>query len=169
MAGEDTKIFQYLWTVYIIDIDSITRFMNRVTDAKKKDIIVDTAKTLTDLGLAKADNVTGLNELSKLLDKSQSGFLEGESCTNLDRELCENLAGGNVRILALPLKKRWAPVFTMDQLAVFDGPKKQLIIGGPGSGKTELMKAKALILAEKLPPGKKILYLIHGDRKNRLS
>ena len=166
MAGEDTKIFQYLWTVYIIDIDSITRFMNRVTDAKKKDIIVDTAKTLTDLGLAKADNVTGLNELSKLLDKSQSGFLEGESCTNLDRELCENLAGGNVRILALPLKKRWAPVFTMDQLAVFDGPKKQLIIGGPGSGKTELMKAKALILAEKLPPGKKILYLIHGDRKN---
>ena len=81
MAGEDTKIFQYLWTVYIIDIDSITRFMNRVTDAKKKDIIVDTAKTLTDLGLAKADNVTGLNELSKLLDKSQSGFLEGESCT----------------------------------------------------------------------------------------
>ena len=166
MAGEDTKIFQYLWTVYIIDIDSITRFMNRVTDAKKKDIIVDTAKTLTDLGLAKADNVTGLNELSKLLDKSQSGFLEGESCTNLDRELCENLAGGNVRILALPLKKRWAPVFTMDQLAVFDGPKKQLIIGGPGSGKTELMKAKALILAEKLPPGKKILYLIHCDRKN---
>lgn len=169
MAGEDTKIFQYLWTVYIIDIDSITRFMNRVTDAKKKDIIVDTAKTLTDLGLAKADDVTGLNELSKLLDKSQSGFLEGESCTNLDRELCENLAGGNVRILALPVrrnKKQWAPVFTMDQLAVFDGPKKQLIIGGPESGKTELMKAKALILAEELPPGKKILYLIHGDRKN---
>ena len=166
MAGEDTKIFQYLWTVYIIDIDSITRFMNRVTDAKKKDRIVKTAKTLTDLGLAKADDVTGLNELSKLLDKSQSGFLEGESCTNLDRELCENLAGGNVRILALPLKKRWAPVFTMDQLAVFDGPKKQLIIGGPGSGKTELMKAKALILAKKLPRGKKILYLIHGDRKN---
>lgn len=54
----------------------------------------------------------------------------------------------------------------MDQLAVFDGPKKKLIIGGPGSGKTELMKAKALILAEKLPPGKKILYLIHCDRKN---
>lgn len=166
MAGEDTKIFQYLWTVYIIDIDSITRFMNRVTDAKKKDRIVKTAKTLTDLGLAKADDVTRLNELSKLLDKSQSGFLEGESCTNLDRELCENLAGGNVRILALPFKRPWAPVFTMDQLAVFDGPKKQLIIGGPGSGKTELMKAKALILAEKLPPGKKILYLIHGDRKN---
>ena len=166
MAGEDTKIFQYLWTVYIIDIDSITRFMNRVTDAKKKDIIVDTAKTLTDLGLAKADDVTGLNELSKLLDKSQSGFLEGESCTNLDRELCENLAGGNVRIRALPFKSPWAPVFTMDQLAVFDGPKKQLIIGGPGSGKTELMKAKALILAKKLPPGKKILYLIQGDRKN---
>ena len=49
---------------------------------------------------------------------------------------------------------------------MFDGPKKQLIIGGPGSGKTELMKAKALILAKKLPRGKKILYLIHGDRKN---
>ncbi|XP_022795920.1 uncharacterized protein LOC111334450 [Stylophora pistillata] len=165
MALEDRKIFQYLWTVYIIDIDSIARFMNRVTDAKKKQVIINKGKTLTDLGLANTDDVTKLNELSQLLDKSQSGFLEGGCCTNLDIQLCENLAGGNVRILALPGKRPWAPVFTMDQLAVFEGPKKQLIIGGPGSGKTELMKAKALILAQKVPPGKKILYLIQGEKQ----
>lgn len=36
-----------------------------------------------------------------------------------------------------------------EQLAVFEGPPKQLIIGPPGSGKTELMKFKALELEMK--------------------
>lgn len=70
MVGEDIKIFQYFWIVYIIDIDSIIRFMNRVIDVKKKDIIVDMVKILIDLGLVKVDNVIGLNEFLKLLDKS---------------------------------------------------------------------------------------------------
>lgn len=54
----------------------------------------------------------------------------------------------------------------MDQFVVFDGLKKQFIIGGLGSGKIELMKVKVFIFVEKLLFGKKILYLIYGDRKN---
>lgn len=54
----------------------------------------------------------------------------------------------------------------MDQFVVFDGLKKQFIIGGLGSGKIELMKVKVFIFVEKLLFGKKILYLIYCDRKN---
>lgn len=54
----------------------------------------------------------------------------------------------------------------MDQFVVFDGLKKQFIIGGLGSGKIELMKVKVFIFVKKLLCGKKILYLIYGDRKN---
>lgn len=56
--------------MYIIDIDSIIRFMNRVIDVKKKDRIVKMVKILIDLGLVKVDDVIRLNEFLKLLDKS---------------------------------------------------------------------------------------------------
>ena len=54
----------------------------------------------------------------------------------------------------------------MEQLAVFEGQRKQLIIGGPGNGKTEvLMKAKALTLRKQTKGGKRILYLIQLPEK----
>ena len=164
-AAEDTKVFQYLSQEYIMDIDCIVRFMNRVTEARKKMVPLAAKRTLKDFNLEETEDIGGLNQLSKLLDKNQGGFLEGEHYTNLDVELCDKLAKGDIRVLPLAGKTPWAPVFTIEQLAVFEGPKKQLIIGGPGSGKTELMKAKALTLSQQTKGGKRILYLIH-DKKS---
>ena len=51
-------------------------------------------------------------------------------------------------------------ILTPEQLAVFKGPKKQLIIGAPGSGKTALMKLKALELEFELKVTTKILHIV---------
>ncbi|KAJ7380100.1 hypothetical protein OS493_010810 [Desmophyllum pertusum] len=166
-AAEDAKVFQYLSQVYIMDIDSIVRFMNRVTEARKEPVMLTADRTLKDFRLDETEDVSLLNELSKLLDRNQHGFLVGEYCTNLDVELCDNLAKGSIRVLPLTGKRPWAPVFTLEQLAVFEGPKKQLIIGGPGSGKTELMKAKALTLSQQSKGQEKILYLIQLPDKTK--
>lgn len=166
-AAEDTKVFQYLSQEYIMDIDCIVRFMNRVTEAQKKMEMLEAKNTLKDFNVEETKDIVSLNQLSKLLNRNQGGFLEGEHCTNLDVELCDKLAKGDIRVLPLAGKTPWAPVFTMEQLAVFEGPKKQLIIGGPGSGKTELMKAKALTLSQQTKGGKRILYLIQlPDKKS---
>lgn len=169
-GDEDTKVFQYLSQEYIMDLDYIVRYMNRVTKARKekeKDDDISSDRTLKDFNLEDTEDIGRLNQLSKLLDRNQGGFLEGEHYTNLDVELCDKLAKGDIRVLPLAGKTPWAPVFTMEQLAVFEGPKKQLIIGGPGSGKTELMKAKALTLSQQTRSGKRILYLIQlPDKKS---
>lgn len=141
-GDEDTKLFQYLSQEYIMDLDCIVRYMNRVTEArekKEKDDDISSDRTLKDFNLEDTEDIGRLNQLSKLLDRNQGGFLEGEQYTNLDGELCDKLAKGDIRVLPLAGRTPWAPVFTMEQLAVFEGPKKQLIIGGPGSGKTEVM------------------------------
>ena len=160
-VAEDARVFQYLSQEYILDLDSIIRFVNRVTEARKESDRVKfvTNRTLKDFNLEETD-VSKLNKLSQLLDRNQSGFLLEECCTNLDVELCDNLTKGDIRVPPLTGKRPWAPVFTVEQLAVFEGPKKQLIIGGPGSGKTELMKAKSLTLNQQLKGEQKILYLI---------
>lgn len=164
---EDAMVFQYLSQEYILDIDSIVRFMNRVNEARKEPAKFIADRTLKDFDLEETDDVSKLNHLSKLLDKNQSGFLFGECCTNLDVKLCDNLAKGDIRVLPLTGKRPWAPVFTVEQLAVFEGPKRQLIIGGPGSGKTELMKAKALTLSQQSKGEQKILYLIQLPDKTK--
>lgn len=54
-------------------------------------------------------------------------------------------------------------VMTTEQLAVFEGCERQLIIGPPGSGKTELLKLKVLALADEIRAkrtGEKILFII---------
>ena len=71
--------------------------------------------------------------------------------------MCDKLPKGDIRVLPLAGKMPWTPVFTMEQLAVFEGQRKQLIIGRPGNGKTEvLMKAKALTLRKQTKGGKRI-------------
>ena len=162
---EDLKVFQYLSQKYVMDIDSIVNYMNRVTEAiwKELEIPVITDRTLKDLCLEETDNVSSLNELSKLLARYRNEFLIGECCTNLDVELCCNLAKGDIRVLLRPC----APIFTVEQLAVFEGPKKQLIIGGPGSGKTELMRSKALMLSHQSKGKQRILYLIQLPGKDK--
>lgn len=166
-APEDSKVFQYLSQEYIMDIDCIVRFMNRVNKTQKNTVAFAADRTLKDFDLEETEDIGRLNQLSKLLNRNQGGFLEGKHCTNLDVELCDKLTKGDVRVLPLAGKTPWAPVFTMEQLAVFEGPKKQLIIGGPGSGKTELMKAKALTLNQQTKCGERILYLIQlPDKKS---
>ena len=123
--------------------------------------------TLKDLNLDDTDRLICLNELSKRLAKQQSKFLLGEHCTDLDLELYSSLSEGDIRIQPLPGKRQWAPIFTMEQLAVFEGPKKQLIIGGPGSGKTELMRSKALLLSQQTKGEQSILYLIQLPEKEK--
>ena len=168
-APEDSKVFQYLSQEYIMDIDCIVRFMNRVNEAQKNTEALAADRTLKDFDLEETEDISRLNQLSKLLNRNQGGFLEGKHCTTIDVELCEKLAKGDVRVLPLAGKTPWAPVFTMEQLAVFEGPKKQLIIGGPGSGKTELMKGKALTLNQQTKCGERILYLIQlPDKKSDL-
>lgn len=164
-AVEDQKVFRYLSQQYIIDMDSIVSYMNRVAEASKKPIMFAADRTLRDLSLDDTDNVKSLNELSKHMARNQSEFLVGEYCTNLDVELCSNLAKGDVRVLSG--KRPCAPIFTVEQLAVFEGPKKQLIIGGPGSGKTELMRSKALLLSQQTKGEQGILYLIQLPDKEK--
>ena len=66
-------------------------------------------------------------------------------------------------------------IMTPEQLVIFEGPKKQLIIGPPGSGKTELMKFKALQLDIEMnicEKDKRIMYILangspkYPDRKS---
>lgn len=168
-AAEDSTVFQYLSQEYILDIDSIVKFMNRVTEAERQKAVTDVEnRTLKDFDLEETNDVSCLNKLSTRLAKNQSGFLIGNCCTNLDVELCDNLAKGDIRVLPMTGKRLWAPVFTAEQLAVFEGPMRQLIIGGPGSGKTEIMKAKALTLSQQSKGAEKILYLIQLPAKTVL-
>ena len=166
---EDEKVFQYLSVKYIMDIASIVSYMNKVNEACawKETTLGATDTTLKDLNLDDTDRVQCLNELSRRLAKQQSKFLLGEHCTNLDEELYSNLSEGDIRIQPLRGKRQWAPVFTVEQLAVFEGPKKQLIIGGPGSGKTELMRSKALLLSQQTKGEQSTLYLIQLPKKEK--
>ena len=168
LAAEDAKLFQCLSQLYVLDLDSIVHYMNRVTEAcKAPDNLVTANKTLKEHNLDNTDKIISLNELSRLLVKNKSQFLEGEYCTKVDVELCSNLAKGDIRVLPLPGKRACPPIFTMEQLAVFEGPKKQLIIGGPGSGKTELMRSKALMLSQQSKGKQGILYLIQLPKKEK--
>lgn len=167
LAAEDANLFQCLSQLYILDLDSIVHYMNRVTEACKAPVMLTANRTLTELNLDNTDKIISLNQLSRILVRNKSQFLEGEYCTNLDVELCSNLVKGDIRVLPLPGKRPCAPVFTMQQLAVFEGPEKQLIIGGPGSGKTELMRSKALLLSQQSKDKQRILYLIQLAKKEK--
>ena len=164
---EDENVFQYLSVKYIMDMASIVSYMNRANEAAKETTLTVPDTTLKDLNLDNTDTINCLNEISKRLAKQQSKFLLGEHCTNLDVELYSSLSEGDIRIQPLRGKRQWAPIFTVEQLAVFEGPKKQLIIGGPGSGKTELMRSKALLLSQQTKGEQSILYLIQLPEKEK--
>ena len=156
----DTNIFHYISQEYVMDMGSIISYLSRVEQTSQVPITLTANRTLVDLNLDNTDKTSSLNQLSRLLIQNKSQFLVGSSCTTLDVELRNQLTKGDIRVLSLPNKLSLPPIFTAEQLAVFEGPKKQLIIGGPGSGKTELMRCKALMLSRKIEDNEKILYLI---------
>lgn len=166
-AVEDIKVFQWLSQEYVMDLSSIVHYLNRVAEASQAPFISVANRTLVDLNLDNTDKASSLNKLSGLLIRNKSKFLVGDSCTSLDVELCNQIKMGDIRVLPFPGKRSFPPIFTAEQLAVFEGPKKQLIIGGPGSGKTELMRCMALMLSKQLERGKEILYLIQLPRKEK--
>ena len=100
-----------------------------------------------------------LEDLQKLEHHfSQFDFIEGDTPSDLDKELFETLTcKSRMKHAQLPI------IMTSDQLAAFEGPQKQLLIGPPGSGKTELMKFKALELELEMKicdEEKRILYIV---------
>ena len=104
----------------------------------------------------KLESLSDLNTLDRHL--ANVSFIEGDQPSVVDKHLFETLTC-QIRLT----HARLPFVMTPDQLAVFEGPLKQLIIGPPGSGKTELMKFKALEMEQVIKvceENKKILYIV---------
>ena len=116
----------------------------------------DQSTKLERFPFSKLDSVKDYNRLDQHLSRSK--FMEGGEPTELDKEIFESLTCKlRVKYSHLPI------VLTTEQLTVFEGPMKQLIIGAPGTGKTELMKFKALKLEREMKVckiAKKVLYTV---------
>lgn len=124
---------------YLLFYTNIVRFFNGIRQKRPQMAqwkVTDQSTKLEKLPFTKLTSVKDLNKLDRHL--SRSTFMEGNKPTELDKEIFESLTCKlRVKYSHLPI------VLTSDQLAVFEGPKKQVIIGAPGTGKTELMKFKA--------------------------
>ena len=118
----------------------------------------------------KLESPEDFHELDQHLSKS--AFIKGNQQHEVDKQLFELLIS-RLRLQRLvfarpPARSRIA--MTSEQLAVFEGSEKQLIIGPPGSGKTELMKLKAFQLESEMEickrRKKKIMYILaNGNPK----
>ena len=120
---------------------------------------------LNEFPFLQLDSMKDLNELGQHL--SRFTFLEGDKPTEVDHRLFKTLTCQfRMKHARLPV------VMSSQQLAVYEGPSKQLIIGPPGSGKTELLKFKARELEVRMRAckiDKKILYIIGNGAPNRES
>ena len=114
-------------------------------------------KKYTFLELASPGDILALNR-----HLAKSAFIEGGKPSAVDKQLYELLT--RKRQLKIARHPRRPILMTSEQLVVFEGPKKQLIIGPPGSGRTELMKFKTLELnyieMNSCTGGKKIMYIL---------
>ena len=111
-------------------------------------------------------NLESSKDLAMLYEHlSGDDFVEGKKPSKVDIQLFKSLT------CRIRLEYARHPiVMTAQQLVVFQGPSKQLIIGPPGSGKTELMKFKALELESEMKickrRKKKIMYILaNGNPK----
>ncbi|CAB3984005.1 Hypothetical predicted protein [Paramuricea clavata] len=104
----------------------------------------------------KLESPEDYNMLNQHLSRSE--FMEGDKPSVDDKQVMELLT------CRMRLEHAHYPiVMTSEQLVVFEGPSKQLIIGPPGSGKTELLKFKALELDIEMKickREKKIMYIL---------
>ena len=155
----DALLAGYFDKKYILGLRNIVKLMNNMRQLRREFKPIESHRLSlksSELPFIELTSVQDLNKLERHL--SQSPFLEGDKPTELDRYVLEKLTCNlRFKYSQLPI------IFTSDQLAVFEGPTKQLIIGGPGTGKTELMKFKAQQLAVKMKACKmdlNILYIV---------
>ena len=109
------------------------------------------------LPFLKLESPKHFNMLGKRL-RSSTFIEDGKMPTEIDKHIFHSLSCKmRLDYLHFPM------VMTTEQLVVFEGPQKQLIIGPPGSGKTELLKFKALELEAKMKickSQKRILFIV---------
>ena len=108
----------------------------------------------------KLDSARDFNLLDRYLEKSL--FIQQDQPSILDKQLYKELLH---KMKFVRIRQPHPSILlTLEQLVVFEGPKKQLIIGPPGSGKTELLKFKALkqndFEMNSGTDGKKIMYIL---------
>lgn len=123
---------------HFLFFQNIMHFMEDMQQAESQEVI-----TATDLialhesyPFLKLNSYRDLNMLDRYLCKFP--FIKGERPSRLHQQIFETIT------CQLILKRSRLPlIFTSKQLLVFEGPFKQLIIGPPGSGKTDLLKFKA--------------------------
>lgn len=108
----------------------------------------------------KLKSIAHLNKLGQHLNVSK--FVTGDAPVEIDKYLFLSLLH-NVQLEYGPA--HYPMVMNMEQAVVFEGPEKQLIIGPPGSGKTELLKFKAKQLEDEIKKSKsqtRILFIVVG-------
>ena len=160
----DRAIAERFADTHFLFYENILRFfsdMRHMYYTEKKEA-VEWSKVIDKFPFLKLGSRRDHNELDRHLSRSR--FIEGDNLTKVDGVLFEKITC-QFRCY-LPI------VLTSEQLTVFEGPLKQLIIGPPGSGKTELMKFKAQELEIEMKAAKldgKILYIVGNGAPNRNS
>ena len=150
---------------YLLFVKNIVVFFNAIRQLRPVMTqwkATDQSTKLERFPFLKLASVEDYNKLDRHLSRFK--FMEGVEPTELDKEIIESLTCElRVKYSRLPI------VMTTEQLAVFEGPMKQVIIGAPGSGKTELLKFKALKLESEMKVcniTKKVLYILGNGSPN---
>ena len=140
---------------FFLSFENILRFVNtmRLRFQCKEEEAKEMSSDLKMYPFLRLKSYSDLNQLDRHLSKFP--FIKGSNPSQLDQYFFEKLTR--------QVRGKHPLIFTTEQLAVFEGPLKQLIIGPPGSGKSEVMKFKALELEMEMKAfkrEKKILYIV---------
>ena len=163
----DEAIFAVFEDSYCLFFNNILKYFNKMREASEgekggvKEQEAEQDDLRAQFSFLKLESPKDFNELE--LHLSNFKYVTGDEPHEVDSKLFELLTS-RLRLQRLVFARhplRSQIVMSSEQLVVFEGPKKQLIIGSPGSGKTELMKLKALELqCKEEKKKKKIMYIL---------